>query len=253
MRRTACDLRLRTVLESLNGDRPATDPSILKQVMRAPIALEPALRAVLGEQMDAVIVDSPHFALRAIEILKENRAGRMDFVQEPDAGVAAHPAIDAPGIAGRLVDMLEVEPRFSPVAEAMLGHVMLADDLRSALAASNLNGHGTVFVTREGDLVLPGRMISGGSTEDNHAAVDLAAIEAETRELARAEEEHRTRVGQFASRCAPSANAPTPSSSRAAARRAKPSASPTNAAAVSPAPSSRSRSRKLTAAIRAAA
>ena len=178
---------------------PPPIPSILKQVMRAPIALEPALKAVLGAQMDAVIVESPQFALRAIEILKENRAGRMDFVQEPDAAIAAHPAIDAPGIAGRLVEMLEIESRFSPVAEAMLGHVMLADDLHSALAASNLNGHGTVFVTRDGDLVMPGRMISGGSTEDNHAAVDLAAIEAETRELARAEEEHRTRVGQFAS------------------------------------------------------
>ena len=192
------DLRLRTILESLNGDRPATDPSILKHVMRAPLALEPALKAVLGDQMDAVIVESPQFAIRAIEILKENRAGRMDFVQEPDAALAAHPAIDAPGIAGRLVEMLEIESRFSPVAEAMLGHVMLADDLHSALAASNLNGHGTVFVTRDGDLVMPGRMISGGSAEDSHAAVDLAAIEAETRELARAEEEHRTRVGQFA-------------------------------------------------------
>ncbi len=192
------DLRLLTILESLNGDRPAVDPSILKQVVRAPAGLEPALKAVLGDQMDAVIVESPDFALRAIEILKENRAGRMDFVQEPEAAVAAHPAIDAPGIAGRLVEMLEFEPRIRPVAEAMLGHVMLADDLRSALAASNLNGHGTVFVTRDGDLVWPGRMISGGSAEDNHASVDLAAIEAEMRELARAEEEHRTRVGQFA-------------------------------------------------------
>ena len=192
------DLRLRTILESLNGDRPAVDPSILKQVMRAPLGLEPALKAVLGDQMDAVIVESPDFALRAIEILKENRAGRMDFVQEPGAAVPAHPAIDAPGIAGRLIEMLEFEPRIRPVAEAMLGHVMLADDLRSALAASNLNGHGTVFVTRDGDLVWPGRMISGGSAEDRHAAVDLAAIEAETRELAHAEEEHRARVGQFA-------------------------------------------------------
>jgi chromosome segregation protein len=192
------DLRLRKILESLNGDRPAVDPLIIKQVVRAPLALEPALKAVLGDQMDAVIVESPQFAIRAIEILKENSAGRMDFVQEPDAAIAAHPAIDAPGIAGRLVEMLEVEARFSPVAEAMLGHVMLADDLHSALAASNLNGHGTVFVTRDGDLVMPGRMISGGSAEDTHAAVDVAAIEAETRELTRAEEEHRTRVAEFA-------------------------------------------------------
>ena len=42
------------------------------------------------------------------------------------------------------------------VVEAMLGHVMLADDVRSALHASNLNGHGTVFVTRDGDVVSPG-------------------------------------------------------------------------------------------------
>jgi len=192
------DPRLRTILESLNGDRPAADPAILKQVVRAPLELQPALKAVLGDQLDAVIVESPDFAIRAIEILKENRAGRMDFVQEPGADVAAHPAIDAPGIAGRLVELLEFEPRARPVAEAMLGHVMLADDLRSALAASNLNGHGTVFVTRDGDLVWPGRMISGGSAEDNHTAVDVAAIEAERRELARAEEEHRSRVGQFA-------------------------------------------------------
>src|SRR5258708_30629568 len=116
------------ILEPFNVDRPATDPSILKQVVRAPLALEPALKAVLGDQMDAVIVESPDFALRAIEILKENRAGRMDFVQEPDAGIVAHPAIMAPGIAGRLVQMLGVESRFQPVADAMPCHVMLTDN-----------------------------------------------------------------------------------------------------------------------------
>ena len=194
----AAGIRLRSVLDSLNGDRPATDPSLLNQVVSAPAPLQPALKAVLGDQMDAVIVESPQFAIRAIEILKENRAGRLNFVQEPDAGLAAHPAIDAPGIAGRLLDMLEVDSRFAPVAEAMLGHVMLADDLRSALAASNLNGHGTVFVTREGDLVWPGRMISGGSAEVGRSAKDLATLESEMHELARAEEEHRTRVGQLA-------------------------------------------------------
>ena len=119
--------------------------------------------AVLGEEAEAVIVDSPHLALRAIEILKESRAGRLSFIPEPGPA-DSHPAIEAPGIAGRLIDMLEVEPRFRHVAEAILGHVVVADDLHSALAASNLNGHGTLFVTREGDLVAPGKMIAGGSS-----------------------------------------------------------------------------------------
>ena len=135
---------------------------MLAEVLRAPAAMRAALGAVLGEEAEAVIVDSPSLALRAIEILKETRAGRLSFIPEPGPA-DSHPSIVAPGIAGRLIDMLDVDPRFCHVAEAMLGHVVVADDLRSALAASNLNGHGTLFVTREGDLVSPGRLIAGGS------------------------------------------------------------------------------------------
>ena len=155
--------KLRTVLESLNGDRPLSDPALLLEVVKAPPALEPALRAVLGEQLDAVIVESPLFALRAIEILKQNNAGRLSFIPEAIGPAVTHAPIEAPGITGRLLDMVEVEPRFAPLAEAVMGHVMVADDLHSALAASNLNGIGTVFVTREGDLLAPERIISGGS------------------------------------------------------------------------------------------
>jgi len=187
--------RLRVVLESLNGDRPAEPPAMLAEVVRAPAAMRAALDAALGNEAEAVIVDSAHLAVKAIDILKESRAGRLSFIPEPGAVADAHPAIEAPGIAGRLLDMLEVEPRFRNVAEAMLGHVLLADDLRAALAASNLNGHGTLFVTREGDLVAPGIMIAGGSAapgEDEgawSAAPDQRELEAAAARVAAAESE----------------------------------------------------------------
>ncbi len=155
--------RLRVVLDSLNGDSPAARPAMLAEVVRAPAPLRPALHAVLGDGAEAVIVDSPNLALRAIKILKQTHAGRLSFIPEPSDRVETSHAVEAPGITGRLLDMLEVEARFLPVAEAILGHVLVADDLHSALAASDLNGHGTLFVTREGDLVWPGRMIAGGS------------------------------------------------------------------------------------------
>ncbi len=185
--------RLRVVLESLNGDRPAETPAMLAEVLRAPAAMRAALGAVLGAEAEAVIVDSPHLALRAIEILKESRAGRLSFIPEPELA-DSHPAIEAPGIAGRLLDMLEVEPRFRRVAEAVLGHVLVADDLRSALAASNLNGHGTLFVTREGDLIAPGKMIAGGSSaapvdDDEAAAFDAPALEEAAARVEQAEAE----------------------------------------------------------------
>ena len=197
------DSRLRTVLEALNGDRPPADPEVLANVLRVPPALEPALKAVLGDELEAIIVDSPHFALRAIDILKEKRGGRLSFVPEPDGALAAlpHPPIEAPGIAGRLLDMIEVEPRFRPVAELMLGHVVVADDVRSAIAASNLNGHGTVFVTREGDLVWPGRMISGGSV-DGEPAQTAQPLHQTAEELARAEAEYVVLKEEFAARSA---------------------------------------------------
>ena len=185
--------RLRTVLESLNGDSPATPPRFMFDAVKAPVALEPALRAVLGEQLSAVIVESPQFALKAVEILKQRQSGRLSFVPE-SMDALEHPAIAAPGIAGRLVDMLGVEPRFSRVIEAMLGHVLLADDLPSALAATNLNGHGTVFVTRDGDVVWPGRIVSGGSIQKLDQSADderPATVEEAQQALARAEAERQ--------------------------------------------------------------
>jgi chromosome segregation protein len=178
----------------MNGDRPANAPRWLRDVLRAPAELGPAMRVARGDEFDSLVADSPEFALRAIEILKRTQAGRLSFVQEPDAAVAAHPAIEAPGVAGRLVDMLDVEPRYRPVAEAMLGHVMVADDLNSAIAASNLNGHGTMFVTRDGDLLEPGRTIAGGSARDDRQSAEAAhriARERAAADLERAEREHR--------------------------------------------------------------
>jgi chromosome segregation protein len=188
--------RLRGVLQSLNGDRPANDPAMLLDVVKAPPALEPALRAVLGEQLDAVIVDSPFFALRAIEVLKDSDGGRLSFVPDSIAPLSLHAPIAAPGIPGRLLDMVEVEPRYELVAEALMGHVMLADDLNSAMAASNLNGVGTIFVTREGDLLSPDRMISGGSGSnvESDAEIDMRkranALETAERALGEAEIQH---------------------------------------------------------------
>ncbi|MBV8359361.1 MAG: chromosome segregation protein SMC, partial [Deltaproteobacteria bacterium] len=192
--------KLRVVLDSLNGDGPSKAPAMLLDVVKAPPALEPALRAVLGEQLDAVIVDSPDFALRAIEILKQHESGRLSFIPDSVPATAAHHPIEAAGIAGRLLDMVEIEPRFVPIAEALLGHVVVAQDLRAAFAASNANGSGSAFVTPEGDLLWPHRVISGGSGHhlESGDEIDIRkramALEAAKRAIALAEIEHEELV-----------------------------------------------------------
>ncbi|HTT77556.1 MAG TPA: hypothetical protein VMF50_16460, partial [Candidatus Binataceae bacterium] len=193
----AASEKLDLVLESLNGDRPAATPALLLDAVKAPPALEPALRAVLGETLDGVIAPSPEFALRAVEILKHRQGGRLSFIPEAIASVPPHAPIDAPGILGRLLDMVEVEPRFEQLARAVIGHVVVADTLDSAFAAANLNGYGTVFVTPDGDLFWPERIISGGSGPHNADLAAFAAnfganaVETAERTLAEAEREHQ--------------------------------------------------------------
>jgi chromosome segregation protein len=155
--------KLQIVLNSLNGEGPSDAPAMLLDVVKAPPVLEPALRAVLGEQLDAVIVDSPHFALKAIEILKESEGGRLAFIPDSLEASASHEPILADGIVGRLLDMVEIEPRYKVLAERLLGHVLVAKDLRAALEACQGDGEGQAFVTPEGDLLWPHRLISGGS------------------------------------------------------------------------------------------
>ncbi|HUN57970.1 MAG TPA: chromosome segregation protein SMC [Candidatus Binataceae bacterium] len=193
----AASEKLNLVLESLNGDRPPVTPALLLDAVKAPPALEPALRAVLGETLDGVIAPSSEFALRAVEILKRREGGRLSFIPEAIAPASSHAPLDAPGILGRLLDMVQVEPRFDQLAQAVIGHVVVSENLESALAASNLNGYGTVFVTPDGDLFWPGRVISGGSGPHNADLAAFAAnfganaVETAERALADAEQEHR--------------------------------------------------------------
>ncbi|HEX4209721.1 MAG TPA: chromosome segregation protein SMC [Candidatus Binataceae bacterium] len=199
--------KLDLVLESLNGDRPSVTPALLLDAVKAPPALEPALRAVLGETLDGVIAPSPEFALRAIEILKRRQGGRLSFIPEAIAPASPHAPIDAPGILGRLLDMVQVEPRFEQLAQAVIGHVVVAETLDSALAAANLNGYGTVFVTPDGDLFWPERIISGGSGPHNADLAAFAAnfganaVENAERTLADAESEHHELSSRYASAC----------------------------------------------------
>lgn len=200
----AASEKLNLVLESLNGDRPPVTPALLLDAVKAPPALEPALRAVLGETLDGVIAPSPEFALRAIEVLKHRDGGRLSFIPEAIGPSSEHAAFAAPGILGRLLDMVQVEPRFEQLARAVIGHVVVAENLNAAWAASSLNGYGTVFVTPDGDLFWPDRIISGGSgphQADLAAfAADFGASAVETAEqaLAAAEAEYQQLSGNYA-------------------------------------------------------
>jgi chromosome segregation protein len=189
--------RLRAVLDSLDGDRPASKPRFLADVIRAPLALEGALSAVLGELLSAVIVDSPRFALKAVEILREKQGGRLSFVPH-DLAVGSNGASPTTPAGCRLLEMLAVDEDHVELAEALLGHVALADDVASALEASSNGQRGRIFVTRHGDVVRPGGIVSGGNRVELEAAdtAEHVLSVAQAQQLLRQAEEERELLRQ---------------------------------------------------------
>ena len=104
--------RLRVVLESLNGDRPATPPRCWPTSVERRPRCAPALGRGARRADEAVIVDSPQFALQADRDSEGAPRRPLEFHAGTRTRLDPHPAIAAPGIAGRLIDMLGVDPRF---------------------------------------------------------------------------------------------------------------------------------------------
>ncbi|MDD2897267.1 MAG: chromosome segregation protein SMC [Desulfuromonadaceae bacterium] len=134
---------------------------VLADAIQAPAELEPALEAALAERLQCVLCCDDQDALGALEFLKANKGGR--------AGIALPlelPTEIPPVVAGAipLLEQVQIEGRFSGLIRNLLTAVMLVDDIETALRLARLYP-ALIFVTRSGDMVSQGGIVSGGSGE----------------------------------------------------------------------------------------
>jgi chromosome segregation protein len=134
---------------------------VLADAIQAPSELEPALEAALAERLQCVLCTDDRDAISALEFLKAQKGGR--------AGIAvplALPTASPPTVPGGtpLMEQVQTEGPFAGLILNILSTVMLADDLGSALSLARQHP-GLLFVTRAGDMVAQGGIISGGSGE----------------------------------------------------------------------------------------
>ncbi len=148
---------------------------------------ELAVEAILGERIQSVVVDSPEQGLEAISALQNDSAGRGTFIplslrQLETVAIPEH--IRAAG-ARPLQDLVQVQSGFEPVANYLLGQSVLVDDLGQAVRLWNENGFKGAFVTRDGAVLDPHGILSGGSK-------DQAGFLAKKRQLKELEEERHS-------------------------------------------------------------
>jgi chromosome segregation protein len=132
---------------------------LLADVLHVPAELERAVAAALGVRLQHIVVPSTEGAVDAIRWLRAAEAGTATALpRDPERRAA----VIVPA-GRRLVDALQVDPQHWALAETVLGHVLLADDLDAALELWRSAVHPVTVVTVTGEAIDALGAVTGGS------------------------------------------------------------------------------------------
>ncbi|WP_380169958.1 chromosome segregation protein SMC [Kineococcus sp. DHX-1] len=162
---------------------------------------EQAVAAALGSTADAVAVASPADAVRAIEHLKGEDAGRAGMLVAT-AG-PADTGLVVPPDARAALSLVTAPVDLQPALVRLLGHVVVVEDLPAAQRVAESQPD-LVAVTRDGDVV-GAHVAAGGSSSAPSLLQVQAAVDEATDALSAAE--HRAQRAQFALQQAQTARA----------------------------------------------
>ncbi len=151
---------------------------------------EAAVEAVLGEKLQYILVKNQFDGVKAIDYLKNGAFGRCSFVpvevrNYADGGSATPVHLQE---TVRLLDVVRVRDDFQDVASCLLGDVRVISDLYRGVNLWRQNGFRGTFVTRDGDLISPHGVLTGGAASGGERSPlrnkrEMTELEAEVQSL----------------------------------------------------------------------
>ncbi|NOZ56228.1 MAG: chromosome segregation protein SMC [Calditrichaeota bacterium] len=157
-------VRLLLTDESLKGKIRGTVADFLS----APEDLAGAVEAALGEAAHYLVCDDAGSALEGVSILKKRKGGTISFVALDLLRKLSEnrPKVESPGVVAWASDVVSHEAWFAPVAQALLGHVLIVEDWQAAQRVLQKIQDVTplVVVTRDGLVVHNAGILTGGSS-----------------------------------------------------------------------------------------
>ena len=123
---------------------------------------ELAVEAALGDALQHVLVKDGPACLDWVNALGNEKTGRVGFI--PLSGLKpVCPEAAASHDPRAILGHVKAEKELQPVLEALVGHVLVADDLQQALAVWRETPGSRAVVTRKGEQVtLQGAVVGGG-------------------------------------------------------------------------------------------
>ena len=126
-----------------------------------------------------------------IGFLKQNKLGRATFlpltsIRNPQEFKNPE-ALKEKGVIGMADELVQIEKKYKDVAKAMLGRIVVVDNVDNAVKIARKFDYGIRMVTIEGELLVPGGAISGGAFKNNSNLLgrrrEIEELEKETKAL----------------------------------------------------------------------
>jgi chromosome segregation protein len=180
---------VRAIMRECNSrDRGQTGIcGLVADVIEAEPCYEDAVEAVLGETLQYVIISDQDSAVAAIDYLCTESAGRAGFIPlkelKPIMDINGSLPVRASltGSQSPLIDHVKVREGYEHLIQSLVGHVVVAEDLKAALQLWSKNGFPQAVVTQKGGRICSQGILIGGS-QDNTAS-GILAKKREIREL----------------------------------------------------------------------
>ena len=159
----------RGALENIHG----TVAGLLKTSDRYTVAIETAL----GGAMQNIIVDTEEDGKAAINLLKHRDGGRATFlpISAIKGSILNENDINGdPGIESIALRLVEFNPKYTGIYTNLLGRVVIADSINSAIRIAKKHGNKFKIVTLDGQVINAGGSMTGGSTASNVGVLSRA-------------------------------------------------------------------------------
>ncbi|MBP5180200.1 MAG: chromosome segregation protein SMC [Clostridiales bacterium] len=136
-----------------------------------------AIEIALGNAIHNVVTNSEQDAADLINVLKENRLGRVTFL--PIENIKARSlekktlddASGKKGYIGIASDLVKADKSLTDIVKNLLGKIIICDDMDSARSIAKSISHSAKIITLEGDSINAGGSLTGGSVRKDASGI----------------------------------------------------------------------------------
>ena len=152
-------------------DREKGIIGVVADIIKVDKKYETAIETALGGNIQNIVTDDEETAKRMIAFLKQTKAGRATFlpltsITNPQEFKNPE-ALKEKGVIGMADELVNIDKKYKNVAKAMLGRIVVIDNVDNAVKIARKFDYGIRMVTLEGELLVPGGAISGGAFKNN--------------------------------------------------------------------------------------